>query len=293
MSNAIVKREADELGMTGLADHFVKSGFFQGINGISQAVVKMQAGNELNVPPMAAMRGIQLIKGKISLDASLQAALVKKSGRYNYRVKEHTDKACEIEFTEDKQPCGSSRFTIDDAMRAGLTNNPTYKAYPRNMLFARAMSNGCRWYCPDIFQGAVYGEGEIIDETPAVEASARVEEQGNRLLAAVTQTLPVAEITVEPKQLPEPVKAELVQGEVIEPTPAAEPFIDSNEAFQIKVAEALESRGIKTGGKGSKTYAALRKFYKVPALLNLNDHERGQLIDDIIGGKHDNLKETK
>jgi hypothetical protein len=34
--------------------------------------------------------------------------------------------------------------------------------FPRNMLFARAMSNGVKWYCPDVTSGVtVYSEGEI------------------------------------------------------------------------------------------------------------------------------------
>ena len=35
--------------------------------------------------------------------------------------------------------------------------------YPQNMLFARAMSNGVKWYTPDIFAGPVYTPEEMGD----------------------------------------------------------------------------------------------------------------------------------
>jgi hypothetical protein len=33
--------------------------------------------------------------------------------------------------------------------------------YPRSMLFARAVTDGARTFAPDVFGGAVYGEGEL------------------------------------------------------------------------------------------------------------------------------------
>jgi hypothetical protein len=73
-----------------------------------------------------------------------------------------TAQRCEIEFRErngDKwEIIGSSEFTAQDARAAGTKN---MDKYARNMLFARAMSNGARWYCPDIFGGPVYTPEEM------------------------------------------------------------------------------------------------------------------------------------
>jgi hypothetical protein len=70
----------------------------------------------------------------------------------------------------------TSVFTIEDARAADLIagkNGHTWKKYARNMLFARALTNGARWHCADVFGGPVYtpeemgaavdGEGEVID----------------------------------------------------------------------------------------------------------------------------------
>jgi hypothetical protein len=57
-----------------------------------------------------------------------------------------------------------------DAKEAGLTggNNDMYKKYSRNMLFARALTNGMRWYTPDLLRCADgYSEGDAdfdVDE---------------------------------------------------------------------------------------------------------------------------------
>src|SRR4029450_4198771 len=97
------------------------------------------------------------------------AAGVKASPKYDYHVLELTDEVCAIRFLEAGEVIGESVFTMEDAKRAGLDKqNPTYHSYPRNMLFARAMSNGVAWYCPDVTMGRVYGEGELGGEESPV-----------------------------------------------------------------------------------------------------------------------------
>lgn len=109
------------------------------------------------------------------------AASIKRSGKYNFRVRKLDAKECELAFFEragDKwEEVGVSSFSIAEATQAGLTGNATWKNFPRNMLYARAMSNGAKWYCPDVFGGPIYtpdelgavvdGEtGEVIDLEP-------------------------------------------------------------------------------------------------------------------------------
>lgn len=168
----------DDMSLGELGNVFVKSGFFQDTREASQAVVKILAGRELGFGPMAAMTGVYIVKGRVSLSANLMAAALKRSGKYNYRVLEHTDQACEIAFFEQGQEIGRSRFTVADAKKAGTQN---MDRYPRNMLFARAMSNGVKWYCADVFGGPVYtpeemgakvdDDGDVV-EMPMVDAVA-------------------------------------------------------------------------------------------------------------------------
>lgn len=161
-----------------LGEIFVTSGFFKDTKDQSQAIVKILAGREIGLKPIEAMTGIFIVQGKVTLGANLMAAAIKKSGKYNYVVTKHDDKECAIEFSENGKPIGTSTFTIDDAKKAGVyKSGGSWAMYPRNMLFARAMSNGVKWYCPDVFgyspmyvpeeMGAdVDEEGDPIDITP-------------------------------------------------------------------------------------------------------------------------------
>jgi len=165
------------------------SGYFKDVRDESQAVAKILAGQELGFGPIASLTGVYIQQGKIAYLANLIAAAVKKSGRYNFRVKTLTDTECSIIFFEGKEACGESTFTIQDAKQAGLLDGPNsgnYRRYPRNMLFARAMSNGARFHCPDVFGGvSIY--------TPE-ELGATVSEEGDVIVDAET-----GEIAGEPK----------------------------------------------------------------------------------------------
>jgi hypothetical protein len=135
---------------------------------IEAAFVSVLAGQELGIPPFAAITGIHVIQGKPVLGAGILAGLVKASPKYDYRVQKHTDEECVIAFFEGGDHVGDSAFTMADAKKANLLKNTTWSQYPRNMLFARAMSNGVAFFCPDVTNGRVYTEGEI-EEPVALE----------------------------------------------------------------------------------------------------------------------------
>ncbi len=144
---------------------FTESGMFPDIKSAQMAVVKIMAGQEMGIGPFQAMNGIHIIQGKATVGAGLMASQVKSSGKYDYKVVQQDDKACIIEFMQGKESIGVSKFTIEDAKKAGTKN---LDKYPANMLFARAMSNGVKWYTPDVFNGPVYTPDEIqVEETIA------------------------------------------------------------------------------------------------------------------------------
>ena len=160
-----------------------KSGYFSDAKGEAQAVVKVLAGREMGFGPIASMTGVHIVQGKPSIGANLLGAAIKGSGRYDYRVIELTNERAEIAFFQSGEEIGRSLFTMDDAKAAGLANKGgSWKMYPRNMLFSRAMSNGARWYCPDVFSGvtpytpeemgadvSMDDNGDVIDVTPTVQ----------------------------------------------------------------------------------------------------------------------------
>ena len=150
------------------ASAFHQSGMFPNIKNEAQAYVLILAGAEMGVGPMEAVSGITLIQGKPTMSANLLAALVKRHPRYDYRVADHSDSTCRIEFLQDGEVSGVSEFTLEDARKAGLGGNQTWKKYPAALLFARALTQGVRWYAPDVTSSAAYTPEELGAE-PEIE----------------------------------------------------------------------------------------------------------------------------
>jgi hypothetical protein len=62
-------------------------------------------------------------------------------------------------WTESVRSLGLSDFYEARRRKAGTQN---MDKFGRNMMFARAMSNGVKWFCPDVFDGnAVYVPEEL------------------------------------------------------------------------------------------------------------------------------------
>ena len=162
MSNDLVVQN-DFATLQRMSKALYASGYFTDVKSEAQAIVKVMAGAELGIPPFAAMTGIHIIKGKPQLGANLIASMIKNDPRYDYRVTEINDSKCAITFFENGKAVGESAFSAADAKRAGTQNMPKF---PRNMLFARAMSNGAKWFTPGVFGGMpVYVEGELGEST--------------------------------------------------------------------------------------------------------------------------------
>ena len=151
---------------------FMESGMFSDVKSQAQAVVKILAGRELGLAPLESMTNIYIVNGKVALQAKIIGSLIKKSTKYDYQIDKLDEQECVITFfvLEDskKVELGKSSFTIKDAARAGIVNKEVWKNYPRNLLFARALSNGAKWYCSDVFCGYTPEELEDIKAVSSV-----------------------------------------------------------------------------------------------------------------------------
>lgn len=181
---------------------FYESGMFADVKSAAQAMVKVSAGAEFGIPPFAAMSGIHIIQGKPTIGSGLMAARVKGSGKYDYKVVEHTEKICSIDFYKGKEKLGNSTFTIDDAKKAGTKN---LDKFPKNMLFARAMSNGVKFYTPDIYSGPVYVPEEM--EAVTEDAVAEVVIDETSIVDTILQSESKEELTKLWKSLPKEARA--------------------------------------------------------------------------------------
>jgi len=165
-----------------VAKMMAQSGYFDDAQEAAQAFVKIIAAREVGLGDIAGMTGIHVIKGKVTHGSNVLATLVQRSGRFSYEIKELNEDKCWLIFYEhdtsgNRNALGDSTFTKEDAQKAqtgkaigGMTK------YARNMLFARAMSNGVKWYCPSITGGGpiytpdelgvdVDEDGQVVGET--------------------------------------------------------------------------------------------------------------------------------
>lgn len=224
-----VREEVNVSDLRQTAQLLALSGYFDAKGTAEQAVAqlatKILAGREMGFGPYASVNGIHIISGKPTVSANLMAAAVKSSDRYDYRVRKMDDDAVAIEFFQvaggKLESLGVSTFTKADATKAGTQN---LAKFARNMLFARAMSNGVRWYCPDVFMaGSVY--------TPE-EMGATVDVETGEIIEA--EVRPVNPLTADVQFKPKPAEVPAWQTWAM-PADAYAWFAD---AFETDTAEA-------------------------------------------------------
>lgn len=159
------------------------SGYFADIQSEAQAVVKILWGRDLGISPMVAIKSIHWItftrkdgrkESTIEPSANLRAMLIKRSERYDYRIREHTDTRCRITFFEDGEEIGEVDYTIDMARASGLTEKAgsLWKQYGQDMVFAAALRRGQKRYCPDVIIGDTGFAAEdaiVVEQVAAAE----------------------------------------------------------------------------------------------------------------------------
>lgn len=148
------------------ASTLVNSGLLpKAIKKPGQALAIMLTGQELGIPPMAALRMIDVVEGRPSLSSELMLALFRRAGG-RYEIQEHTEKACRITFSRDGVAY-TAKWTIEDADRAELTSpkgsggsrndgkpyKDNWRKYPKRMLLWRCVDNGLSIVAPDVFLG--------------------------------------------------------------------------------------------------------------------------------------------
>ncbi len=110
--NTAITIKDQSMDIMKLGEILTQSGYFQDVRQVAQAIVKVLAGQEIGLGPIASMTGIYIIKGRVTLSANAMAAVIKNSGKYDYRIVEHDDTHCKIEFSQDGEKVGLSEFSM-------------------------------------------------------------------------------------------------------------------------------------------------------------------------------------
>lgn len=168
MENEIVKVSQTLGDLMEYGKMFAESGVFPDVKSAAQGAVKILAGREVGLSPMQSINSFYFVAGRLAMIAQVMAALIKKSGKYDYQILSQTNEGCTIAFYKingEKEKLGESTFDKAKAARSGLINKDNWKNYPENMYFARALANGARWFCPDAISG-FYTVEELNDLEP-------------------------------------------------------------------------------------------------------------------------------
>ena len=194
-----------------------------------QAAIIILTGAELGIPPMAALRSVQVVRGKMSEAADSQLARFKSQGGRAVVV-EHTDEVCVLRMTHPNGDEYTSSFSIADARRAQL-NSPIWKTHPRAMLRSRAITAGLKslgWsgaagvYDPDETREIV-AQHPSVDSAPTAPAS-----DDTRTPAASGPLRPLLRVPAAPQ-------VELDQPQVVE----REPGDDSDDDERIDPQDGM------------------------------------------------------
>lgn len=135
-----------------------------GSEGIYAVVEKAKS---IGVPPLEALNGgMYYVQGKVELTSAMMNHLIRANGHSITKDKRSDDSICILHGRrKDNGDTWVESFSIEDAKKAGIYRNQWLK-YPKDMLFARALSRLARQLFPDVIKGC-YVQGEIT-ESPSL-----------------------------------------------------------------------------------------------------------------------------
>ena len=159
MTSALVP--VDQVERMALA--VAKSGLF-GVKTPDQAMALMLIAQAEGLHPAIAARDYHVINGRPTLKADAMLARFQTAGG-SVRWGEYTDQRVVGTFSHPQGGSVEVAWTVDRATAAGLTKNPPWRSYPRQMLRARCVSEGIRTVFPGVVVGT-YTPEEAEDMAP-------------------------------------------------------------------------------------------------------------------------------
>lgn len=159
-----------------------KSNLF-GVKTPEQAIALMLVAQAEGMHPAIAATHYHVINGRPTLKADAMLSRFQAAGgTVNWKV--YTDAEVTGTFSHPQGGRVDITWTVAQAQTAGLTKNPTWRQYPRQMLRSRCISEGIRTVYPGVTVG-VYTPEEVQDFAPPPRTVVDVEPQMIELLPEV------------------------------------------------------------------------------------------------------------
>jgi hypothetical protein len=126
-----------------------------------QAATLMMIAQAEGIPAVLAARDYHIIQGRPSMKAeAMLARFLAAGGKVEWH--ERSDKTADATFSHPSGGTTRVNWTIEMARAAGLSGKEIWKHYPRALLHARCVSEGCRAVWPQA-TGVSYTPEEVRD----------------------------------------------------------------------------------------------------------------------------------
>jgi hypothetical protein len=130
-----------------------------GVRSPEEALIRIMHGRALGITAMQALRFVYVIQGRAGVDATLMRALcLAHRDCEEFALLESTPQIATFRARRRGHAAVTLTWTIEDARRARLSDRDTWRAYPAQMLRARATAELARLVFPDAVVGLEVSE---------------------------------------------------------------------------------------------------------------------------------------
>lgn len=172
MSNEIIVKEqdtdtmiADIQNTTKMCQALMSSPHYKKMGGEGIFAI-VEKAKSIGITPLDALNGgMYFVQGKVEMTSAMMNQLIRMNKHSVTKDKRSDDTICILHGKRaDNGDTWVESFSLEDAKKAGIYRNQWLK-YPKDMLFARALSRLARQLFPDVIKGC-YVQGEISDALP-------------------------------------------------------------------------------------------------------------------------------
>jgi hypothetical protein len=227
-----------------------------------QLVICWAKAAELGLSPLQAVEGMSVINNRVGIMGDLALAMVEASGQLEQKRVEYSGEGdsleCKVTLQRKGRQAQTYSFSVKEARAAGIYDrSPTWRNYPRRMVYYRALGFGLRDEFADVLKGTKTVE-ELMDYP--------VEEPRSGRRVKVVQSL-------EPKKL-ESVEHDSGNGDSGSVTvKASAETVEANSTSPLNGKSPLEKVRLRlTGSQISESeFLDVLKFSRLPEAQEVSD----------------------